>query len=176
MKQTSSFNPQQHAQPQQQLHTFLQLYVLALDIGTSSVRALLYDATGTAVTHVHAQQTYDVTTSGDGEVTVDADMLVDLVATTIDEVLAAAGPLASHIRAVATDTFWHSFLAVDASGHPLMPLVTWEDTRSRGAATELLSHSFCAFAQIGHEQRRHRHGVDHDVILSSMSSLSRCMP
>ena len=139
MRQTSSFNTQQHAQSQQQVPTFVRQYILALDIGTSSVRALLYDATGTAVPHVHAQQTYSVTTSGDGEVTVDADMLVDLVATTIDEALVAAGPLASHIRAVATDTFWHSFLAVDASGHPLMPLVTWEDTRSRSAAAELRS-------------------------------------
>ncbi len=137
MKQTTSFNAQQQAQPQQQLHTFLQLYVLALDIGTSSARALLYDATGTAVPHVHAQQTYTVTTSGDGEVTVDADMLVDLVAKTIDEALLAAGPLTSQIRAVATDTFWHSFLGVDASGHPLMPLLTWEDTRPRSAAAEL---------------------------------------
>src|SRR5216683_5008927 len=112
-------------------------YVLALDIGTSSVRALLFDATGNAVPNVLAQHTYNLNTSGEGEVSVDADLLVDLVSKTIDEALVAAGPLASQIGAVATDTFWHSLMGVDASGRPLMPLVTWEDTRSGDAATEL---------------------------------------
>src|SRR5260370_7756578 len=97
-------------------------YVLALDIGTSSVRALLFDATGNAVPNVLAQHTYNLNTSGEGEVSVDADMLVDLVSKTIDEALVAAGPLASQIGAVATDTFWHSLMGVDASGRPLMPL------------------------------------------------------
>jgi gluconokinase len=135
LKQTTYSNVQQ--QNQEQSQSLPQPYILALDIGTSSVRALLYDATGSAVPQVHAQQAYAVTTSGDGEVTVDADMLVDLVAKTIDEALAAAGPLSSHIEAVATDTFWHSFMGVDASGCPLMPLLTWEDTRPRSAAAEL---------------------------------------
>jgi gluconokinase len=135
LKQTTYSTFQQQSQEQSPSHP--QPYILALDIGTSSVRALLYDATGNAVPHAHAQQAYAVTTSGEGEVTVDADMLVDLVATTIDEALAAAGPMASHIKAVATDTFWHSFLGVDASGCPLMPLLTWEDTRPRNAAAEL---------------------------------------
>src|SRR5258708_10566149 len=112
-------------------------YVLALDIGTSSVRALLFDATGNAVPNVLAQHTYNLNTSGEGEVSVDADMLVDLVSKTIDEALVAAGPLASQIGAVATDTFWHSLMGVDASGRPLMPLVTWEDTRPGDAALEL---------------------------------------
>jgi gluconokinase len=138
MQQTTSSNNQQQSQEQSQSRTLTQpYYILALDIGTSSVRALLYDASGTAVPHVHAQQTYTVTTSSDGEVSVDADMLVDLVAKAIDETLSAAGPLTSQIKAVATDTFWHSLLGVDASGRPLMPLLTWEDTRPRRAAAEL---------------------------------------
>ncbi len=112
-------------------------HILALDIGTSSVRALLFDSAGSAVPHVLAQHSYTLTTSGEGEVSVDAGMLVDLVARTIDETLAAAGPLASQIGAVATDTFWHSLMGVDASGHPVMPLLTWEDTRPHSAAAEL---------------------------------------
>ena len=127
MTQTTSLHVQQQSQGQSQSHT--QPHILALDIGTSSVRALLFDSSGSAVPHVLAQHTYTLTTSNDGEVSVDADMLVDLVAQTIDEVLAAAGPLALHIKAVATDTFWHSLLGVDASGCPLIPLLTWEDTR-----------------------------------------------
>src|SRR5215471_2547798 len=104
MTQTTPTDNQHQSQEQ----SLTPPYVLALDIGTSSVRALLFDSTGTAVHDVCAQHTYTLTTSNDGEVSVDADMLVDLVAETIDETLIAAGPLASQIAAVATDTFWHT--------------------------------------------------------------------
>ncbi|MGH2516236.1 MAG: gluconokinase [Ktedonobacterales bacterium] len=114
-------------------------YVLALDIGTSSVRALLYDATGADVHGVHIQHTYPLIESVEGEVAVDADALVAITAAAVDEALAAAGPLAGQIAAVATDTFWHSFVAVDASGKPLTPVITWADTRPRAAAADLVS-------------------------------------
>jgi len=114
-------------------------YILALDVGTSSTRTLLFDATGAAVPHIVSQKTYELNTSDDGEVSVDADVLVDAVAQTIDEALKAAGPLASQIGAVAADTFWHSLIGVDADNNPLMPLITWEDTRPRQAAGELCS-------------------------------------
>jgi gluconokinase len=137
MKQTTPLNAQQQTQAQHQSHAPPDPYILALDIGTSSVRALLFDATGAAVPHVLAQHSYALTISGDGEVSVDADLLVDLVSQTIDEALAAAGSLASQIGAVATGTFWHSLLGVDASNRVVMPLLTWEDTRPRSAAAEL---------------------------------------
>jgi gluconokinase len=114
-------------------------YVLALDIGTSSVRALLFDATGTDVPAVHIQRTYPLSETDDGEVAVDADMLVAATAAVVDEALAAAGPLAGDIAAVATDTFWHSLVAVDGNGKPLTPVITWADTRARAAARELAS-------------------------------------
>ena len=137
MTQSTSPNRQPQTRAQPQSYALSQPYILALDIGTSSVRALLFDAAGAAVPHVLAQHTYTLTTSIDGEVSVDADMLVDLVAQAIDEALAAAATLASQIVAVATDTFWHTLLGVDASGRPLMPVLTWEDTRPRRAAAEL---------------------------------------
>jgi gluconokinase len=133
MTQTTSAKTQQ--QNQQRSHTTP--YILALDVGTSSVRALLFDSGGTAVPNMLAQHTYTLNTSSDGEVSVDADMIVGLVAQCVDEVLAVAGSLASRIKAVATDTFWHSLMGVDASGCPLMPLLTWEDTRPASAAAEL---------------------------------------
>lgn len=125
---------------QQTAHSNLRLpFILALDVGTSSTRALLFDATGAGVPGIQAQDTYELTLSNEGEVSVDADMLVQAVATTIDKALQAAGPLASSIGAVATDTFWHSLVAVDKDGHALTPLITWEDTRPREAAAELRS-------------------------------------
>ena len=112
-------------------------FVLALDVGTSSTRALLFDGTGESVPGIQSQESYALTLSSDGEVSVDADVLVAAVANTIDNALKAAGSLANSISAVAADTFWHSLVGVDAGGKAITPVITWEDTRPRQAAAEL---------------------------------------
>lgn len=112
-------------------------YVLALDVGTSSTRTLLFDATGASIPRVLAQRPYKLTVSDGGEVSVDPDVLVAVVDQTIDDALELAGPLAKQIGAVAIDTFWHSLMGVDATNRPLTPLITWEDTRPHKAALEL---------------------------------------
>jgi gluconokinase len=112
-------------------------YILALDVGTSSTRAILFDAKGNTLPNALAQRTYKLTISNEGEVSVDPDALVTIVAQTIDDVLAMAGPPAKQIGAVAIDTFWHGLMGVDAGNHPLTPLILWEDTRPHIAALEL---------------------------------------
>src|SRR5205085_4635145 len=112
-------------------------FVLALDIGTSSIRALLFDANGAAVPNVVSQRTYKLTISTQGEVSVNADVLATLVEETIDEALHLAGSYAQQIVAISLDTFWHSLLGIDAAGRPLTPVITWEDTRSSDAVHQL---------------------------------------
>lgn len=112
-------------------------YVLAIDVGTSSVRAMLFDGAGNAVPHVIGQAQYPQLKSDEGEIAVDADVLVATTVAVIDSALESAGPLATRIAAVATDTFWHSLVAVDGSGKALTPVITWADTRPRDAAREL---------------------------------------
>lgn len=127
-------------------------FILSLDVGTSSTRTLLFDATGATVASVHAQRPYRLNVTDDGEVSVDADALVDVVAQTVNDALRAAGPMAQHIGAVAIDTFWHSLMGVDESNNPLTPVITWEDTRPFGAAAELR-------AQLDAEEIHHRTGA-----------------
>lgn len=112
-------------------------FVLALDVGTSSTRALLFDANGTAVPNVVSQRTYKLTVSAQGEVSVNADALAFVVEETINEALCLAGPYAQQIVAVALDTFWHSLLGIDAADRPLTPVITWEDTRASNAVYQL---------------------------------------
>lgn len=112
-------------------------FILSLDVGTSSTRTLLFDATGTFVARVHAQRQYKLTTSVEGEVSVDADALVDLVGQTISDAIRACGPMAQQIGAVAIDTFWHSLVGVDEQNQAITPVITWEDTRPYNAAKEL---------------------------------------
>src|SRR6266487_1706945 len=127
----------QNTDPSNQKTDYKAPFVLGLDVGTSSTRALLFDATGATVSHVQSQRTYQLTTSDEGEVSVDADALLSVVAETIDEALKQAGELAKQIAAVATDTFWHNLLGIDESRRPVMPVITWEDTRPHSVVADL---------------------------------------
>ncbi|HEV7214738.1 MAG TPA: FGGY family carbohydrate kinase, partial [Chloroflexota bacterium] len=111
--------------------------VLTLDVGTSSLRTALYDRYGRAVDDLGARVTYEVTTTADGGVELDADVIVASAVTAIDDIVQQAGRLAEKIVAVATDTFWHNMIALDGEGQPLSPIYTWADTRATAAAEQL---------------------------------------
>lgn len=111
--------------------------VLALDIGTSGLRAFLFDARGRPIARCVAHADRPVRTSADGEVTVDAEERVRAACRAIDAVLESAGRRAGEIAAVGTSTFWHSLLGVDAHGRPTTRVLTWADTRARDAAAAL---------------------------------------
>jgi len=101
--------------------------VIALDVGTSSTRASLYDATGHPVPGRLRQVPYEPTVTPDGGVEHDATRLLEAVAACLDGVLAGHK---APIRAVAVTTFWHGLLGFDGRGHPVTPIYMWADTRS----------------------------------------------
>ncbi len=111
--------------------------VLALDIGTSGLRVFLFDVRGRPIGRCIAHADRPLRAGADGEATVDADERVRAACGAIDAVLASAGSRAGEIAAVATSTFWHSVLGVDARGRPTTRVLTWADTRARGAAAAL---------------------------------------
>lgn len=111
--------------------------VLTLDIGTSSARAMLFDAGARPVAGIESRRPYSMRTTPDGGVEGDPETLFGLVGEALDEVLVRAGPLASRIRTVACCTFWHSLLGIDASGTPVTALYTWADTRAEQEGRDL---------------------------------------
>ncbi|HEY6290547.1 MAG TPA: gluconokinase [Terriglobia bacterium] len=111
--------------------------VLALDAGTSSVRALLYDALGRAVEGVENHTPYQMRTTPDGGVEMDADELVAITCRNLDPVLERAGKLVQDTCGVACCTFWHSLLGVGPDGKAVTPIYNWNDTRSREDAADL---------------------------------------
>jgi len=113
------------------------MLVLALDVGTSSARARVFDAGGRAQPGAEGQVGYEPRTGADGGVDLDADVLLAAAAEAIDACLAGLGASAGRIAAVGASVFWHSLLALDATGRPLTPVITWADTRSAGAADAL---------------------------------------
>jgi gluconokinase len=106
--------------------------VLALDIGTSSVRATVYDERLTA--HRSIQIRYRWHEPVPGHVELAPGRLLAHVACAMDELQATAPP---RIDAVATAAFWHSLVGVDARGRPVTPVLPWSDRRAASEAVTL---------------------------------------
>jgi len=103
--------------------------VLALDVGTSSVRALVFESDGTAVAGAEARTRHGPARGHE----VDPDELVAASAAAIEEARREAGG----VDAVAACSFMHSLLALDTRGRPVTPLLTWLDLRPADEAEEL---------------------------------------
>jgi gluconokinase len=111
--------------------------VLTIDAGTSSARALLFDARGRLVEGIAAQERYEIRTTADGAAEDDPDAAIERIGRCIDAALAQAGAHAQQIGAVAVDTLVSNILAIDAQGRPLTPLLTYADTRNAHDAAAL---------------------------------------
>src|SRR5690349_14109689 len=111
--------------------------IMAIDIGSSSTRVLLYDRHGREVGVVPAQEKYQLRTSGEGAAEDDPDAALERMARCVDAALGQAGPLAKQIGAVSVDTLVSNILAIDGDGRPLTPLISYADTRNDADADAL---------------------------------------
>lgn len=93
--------------------------VLALDVGTSSIRAQIHDGRGEPVGEA-TKRAYE---------TDDADRIVECVRGAVDEALHG-----ERVDAVGASSFGHSLLVLDRDGRPARPLLTWRDVRAEDAA------------------------------------------
>src|SRR5713226_4473915 len=114
-----------------------QIGVLALDLGTSSVRAVVYDHLGRLLEPTFAEVPYQLDTPTPGQASSDADALVGLIEGAIDRAVTAAKKEDLTIAAVAASCYWHSLMGIDRAGRPTTELLTWADTRSQPAAAAL---------------------------------------
>ena len=112
--------------------------VLTLDMGTSSVRAMLFDAHGRALPKMEAQIPYVQTTTGDGGVETDAEALLALTVQCLRQLLKATDKeRAGRVAGVGISCFWHSLVGVGADDRAVTPLFSWADTRARAQAEAL---------------------------------------
>lgn len=137
------------SQPSSSLPTPL---VLTLDVGTSSTRAILFDAEAHVVDEMVEQRATQMTTTADGGAVFDADALMGEIVAVIDRLLARAGDLAGQIGAVAVDTLVGNVLGVDGDGKPVTPLFTYADTRNAAAAQALRAELGPEGAAEAHDQ------------------------
>jgi gluconokinase len=107
--------------------TVAAMSILALDLGTSSVRGLVLDDAAVPLPGALARRSMEVAVDDSGAATLDAAAYLAALVDCLDE-LAAAGRLHG-VRLVAASSQWHSAVPLDKAGVPLGPLVTWLDTR-----------------------------------------------
>ena len=108
---------------------------LAIDVGSSSVRAMLFDEQGHANDQVFVQKRYDTRTTSDGGSMIDPVQITRLIFECIDEALQQ--PRDGVIERVAMDTLVGNVMGIDASGRPTTPIYTWADTRGAELGNDL---------------------------------------
>lgn len=105
--------------------------ILAIDIGTSSVRAALFDQAARPVKKTFVKIERRLKATADGGAEIDADKAFRQMVEAIDAVMARAENIKGEITHIASCTFWHSLMGVDNSGKPTTPVYGWADTQSR---------------------------------------------
>ncbi|MBD0370179.1 MAG: gluconokinase [Pyrinomonadaceae bacterium] len=111
--------------------------VLALDVGTSSIRAALYTEDARELAQTQARTPTNINRTIEGGAELDAEEAVEQVTRTIDAALALSNAQPNPIETVAVSCFWHSLLGVDDEGRAVTPVLGWADTRAVSEAEEL---------------------------------------
>jgi gluconokinase len=104
--------------------------ILVLDIGTSSVRAALYDTQGNVLPATMVKNERTLTATEDGGAEIDALEAFAQIEKAIDDVLKKSAKVKGEISHVAASSFWHSLVGVDGRGKPTTKVFGWADTRS----------------------------------------------
>lgn len=111
--------------------------LIALDAGSSSVRALAFDSDGQAILDAEEQLPYTLESTADGGATYPAGRLFDLTVRCLDGVVHRLGARARDVAVVGSTSFWHSLMGVDGDGAPTTPVLYWADTRSAAEAAAM---------------------------------------
>ena len=109
--------------------------LLGLDVGTTSVKAGLFDAAGRQL--AAAGREYRLEHPAPDHVEIDAERWWTSAVDAVRGVLATPGIDARAVAAMAVSSQGETVVAVDASGRPLGPALVWLDNRATAEAREL---------------------------------------
>ncbi|MEZ4705907.1 MAG: FGGY family carbohydrate kinase [Caldilineaceae bacterium] len=126
--------------------------ILTLDIGTSSTRALIFDAQARPLPGCLAQVINHLQTTADGGAVFGAAEILNNTVAVIDQVLAQAGPAARHIGGVTMSTYVSNVLGAAADGRAVTPIYTYADTRNAPDAAQLRQELGAAGQQQAHDR------------------------
>ena len=109
--------------------------ILALDVGTSSVKAVVTDGDGRIVNS--ASRPYGLQTADGGWVDQDLDEILEASQGAIRSLVAGLSRGARQIDIVSVTAQMFNLVAVDRGGRPLLPMLSWLDQRSEPDARSL---------------------------------------
>lgn len=104
--------------------------IVSLDVGSSSVRALVFDAGARQMEGFGARLSYRIRTTPDGGAEADPDELARMAVDCLDEVHRQVRAEGMRVAAVAGSAFWHGLMGIGADGRPTVPLIHLFDSRS----------------------------------------------
>lgn len=112
---------------------------LSIDIGTSSIRAVLFDTDG--VPRHSESVECSLTATGDGRAEVDPELVFESVLAVTGKCVRESGVQRSCIAGIGMSCHMHSLMLVDGKGRPMTGLMTWADTRA-AAEADYIARSF----------------------------------
>lgn len=111
--------------------------MLAIDIGSSSVRAALHDRLGRTVTGTAVQVPYTWDVAADRSVRLSHRALLAVVGEALDQIVDVAESLTPDVAAAGISCFFHSIAGLDAARRPVTPVLSWADSTSSAEAAAL---------------------------------------
>ena len=101
-------------------------YIVGIDIGTSSTKAVAFDTEGRQL--ARSAKGYPLNAPVPGAAEQDADQIVQAATQTVAEVVAKLA--ADQLLGLSFSAAMHTLLLLDDNHQPLLPLLTWADSRS----------------------------------------------
>ena len=109
--------------------------VLGIDVGTSAVKAAVFDREG--VLHASARASYETRYPAPGQAEQDPHDWWDAIGRASREIVGALGTQRDRISGIGIAAQMCGCVAVDAKGEPLHPCLIWLDTRSAPIAKKI---------------------------------------
>ena len=112
-------------------------YVIGVDIGTSSTKAVLFDTNGQQIRR--SGKGYMLRSPEPGAAEQDPNDIVQAVQQTVKTVVKDSGIDPNTLVGISFSAAMHTLLLIDEANQPLTPMYTWADNRSHPLLSELTS-------------------------------------
>ncbi|MEK0399414.1 gluconokinase [Tetragenococcus halophilus] len=110
-------------------------YVIGMDIGTTSTKAVLYNLAGNVIDYTN--HSYELYRDATGMAEQEPEEILEAVTASLKKVIAPINWQNDKLRTVSFSSANQSLIALDENFQPLTRIITWGDTRAAAAATKI---------------------------------------